>query len=145
MQISHNGLELVKDAEGFRDTAYKDTGGVWTIGYGTTRVDEKPVEQGMHCTEPQASLWLQSDMAAAQTCVNQGVKVPLTQNAFDALCSLCYNIGIAAFRSSTLLRLLNAGDYKGASAQFRRWDMDNGKHIPGLLSRRLRETSLFDT
>jgi lysozyme len=145
MQISHNGLELVKDAEDFRSKAYKDTGGVWTIGYGTIKIAGRPVMEGMTCSEPEAEIWLAVDMAETQTAVNQLVKKPLTQSQYDALCSFVYNVGIGAFQTSSLLRLLNAGDYSGASAQFRRWDMDNGKHIPGLLSRRLRETSLFDT
>lgn len=143
MQLSYNGLEFLKDQEGFRAKAYKDGGGVWTIGYGTTRVDGKPVEEGMTCTESQALVWLGQDTASAQTKLNQLVKVPLRQNQFDALVSFVYNIGEDAFEKSTLLRMLNMGDYMGAYAQMSRWDKDNGKVVLGLTKRRMREQSLF--
>lgn len=144
MQISHTGLGLVKDSEGLRKQAYQDVVGVWTIGYGTIHIDGKPVEPGMTCSEPQASLWLEADMSSVQTMLNQTVRVPLKQGMFDALCSLGYNIGPAALRNSTLIHMLNLGDYTGASKQFLRWDMAGGKHVPGLTARRLREQSLFE-
>ena len=143
MQISYNGLVFLKDQEGFRKLAYKDGGGVWTIGYGTTRVDGKPVEAGQTCTEAQAALWLQADLAWAQSAVNKLVKVPLKQTAFDALVSFVYNIGEEAFRSSTMLRKINLRDLS-ASAEFDRWVHDNGKVVPGLVSRRHRERQMFE-
>jgi lysozyme len=145
MQVSFNGLEILKEHEGFRAEAYKDTGGVWTIGYGTTRVDSKPVIQGMKCTNAQALEWLRADTSSTQTAINQLVRVPINQNQFDALVSFVYNVGEDRFRKSTLLRLLNAGDYTGAANQFPRWNKDNGKVIPGLVSRRLVEQSMFNT
>ncbi len=144
MQISFNGLQFLKDGEGFRKEAYKDTGGVWTIGYGTIKWLGKPVEQGMTITKKEAELALQADLAWAQTAVNKLVKVPLSQNMFDALVSFVYNIGESAFMKSTLLRKLNARDYKGAAQQFLRWKFDNGKEVKGLLNRRIKEKALFE-
>lgn len=145
MQLSHNGIELIKDREGFRGVAYKDTGGVWTVGYGTIKVDGIPVQEGQTCSLEQACLWLENDVRWAQTAVNKAVKVPLNQNQFDALVSFVYNVGEDAFYKSTLLRKLNAGDYHGAAKEFERWVLDNGKVIPGLVSRRHQEEELFES
>lgn len=145
MQISYNGLTLLKELEGFRKEAYKDTGGVWTIGYGTTRVSGKPVEAGLTCTESQAQAWLSDDIAWAQTAVNKLVKVPLKQGMFDALVSFVYNVGEEQFRRSTLLRLLNLKQYIEASKQFAQWKYDNGKVVNGLINRRIKETAMFNS
>ena len=143
MQISYNGIQFLKQWEGFKAQAYKDTGGVWTIGFGTIKWKGLPVGQGMTITEKEAELALQEDLAWAQTAVNQLVRVSLTQNMFDALVSFVYNIGETAFRKSTLLRLLNNGSYTEAAKQFERWKFDNGKVIQGLLNRREAERALF--
>lgn len=145
MQISFNGIETLKELEGFRAEAYKDTGGVWTIGYGTTRVAGIPVQQGQCTTQAEATLWLVSDCSLAQTAVNQSVRVPLRQSQFDALVSFTYNVGIDAFRKSTLLRVLNTGDHAAAAKQFARWVYDNGKLIAGLVGRREIERSMFES
>lgn len=144
MQISHNGIVFIEDAEGFRSTAYKDGGGVWTIGFGTTFIDGQPVEEGMTCTVQQAEVYMQGHLASVQTAVNQLVRVPMKQGMFDALCSFVYNLGVKAFRESTMLTLLNKGQYKEAGAQFDKWVYDNGKVVPGLISRRRRERDMFD-
>ena len=145
MQISFNGIAFLKEREGYRDKAYKDTGGVWTIGYGTTVVQGKPVDSQDTCTEKQATQWLTDDLAWAQTAVNKLVKVPLKQNQFDALVSFVYNIGDYAFSRSTMLRLLNAGQYAKAAAEFDRWIYDNGKVVAGLQLRRNYERALFSS
>lgn len=144
MQISYNGIQFLKKWEGFKAEAYKDTGRVWTIGYGTIKWMGKPVEQGMKMTEKEAELALQADLAWAQTAVNQLVRYPLTQNMFDALVSFVYNVGETAFRKSTLLRLLNQGRKSEAAKQFERWKFDNGKVVQGLLNRREAERALFE-
>lgn len=144
MQISFNGIKFLKDQEGFRERAYKDTGGVWTIGYGTIKINGKPVEQGMTCTEQEAAQWLLADLAWAQSAVNQMVRISLTQSAYDALVSFVYNEGETQFSKSTLLRKLNLGDLAGAAREFDRWVYDNGKIIPGLVSRRHRERQMFE-
>lgn len=145
MQISFNGVKFLTEREGFRDKSYKDTGGVWTIGYGTTKVDGRPVDAGMTCTEKQARQWLTDDLAWAQTAVNKLVRVPLTQNQFDALVSFVYNVGDYAFSRSTMLRLLNAKQLDKAAAEFDKWIYDNGKVIKGLQTRRNFERALFSS
>lgn len=144
MQISYNGIGLLKEREGFSPKAYKDGGGVWTIGYGTTKIDGKPVQEGMTCTVEQATVWLYADLAWAQTAVNQLVRAKLNQNQFDALCVFVYNIGQTAFANSTMLRKLNVNDFIGAGAEFPRWDMDNGRHVRGLAIRRELERNMFE-
>lgn len=144
MQISFKGIEAIKGFEGFRKEAYRDTGGVWTIGYGTTHYQGKPVEAGQTVTEQEAKEALVADLAWAQTAVNQLVKKPLNQRMFDALVSFTYNVGAEAFRKSTLLKLLNEGKYREASNEFTRWKYDNGNIVPGLLKRRLVEQAMFN-
>ena len=144
MQISFNGIKLIKDMEGFEAKAYKCPKGVWTIGYGTTKWIGKPVEAGMTITEKEAELALQSDLAWAQTAVNKLVKVPMKQGMFDALVSFVYNIGESAFANSTLLKLLNKKQYELAAAQFERWVYAGNKVLPGLVKRRKLERNMFE-
>ncbi|MEN8380796.1 lysozyme [Acinetobacter radioresistens] len=142
--ISENGYALIRDFEGFESKAYKDTGGVWTIGYGTIKYpDGRSVKQGDTCTREQAEQWLKSDCRWVDACLDKYVKATISQNQFDALASFVYNIGENQFRSSTLLAKLNAGDYRVAAANFDRWIYDNGKIITGLVNRRAREKALF--
>jgi len=144
MSVSSAGLDLVKNAEGLSLTAYKDSGGVWTIGYGHTA----GVKPGEKITPAQAQQYLKDDMATAENAVRNDVKVPLTQGQFDALVSLTYNVGAGALQSSTLLKKLNAGDYTGAQAQFGKWvygqnSKGNEVILPGLVTRRQNEADLF--
>ena len=144
MQISFNGIKLIKDMEGFRSKAYVCPAGKWTIGYGTTTWMGKPVEAGMTMTEKEAELALQSDLAWAQTAVNKQVKVPLKQGMFDALVSFVYNIGESAFAKSILLCLLNLKQYEQAAAQFGRWVYAGKNVLPGLVRRRRLERTMFE-
>jgi len=141
MNMSDNGLELLQDIEGTRYTAYLDTGGVWTIGVGHTGPE---VVEGLRIDDLQVLAWLKEDVQEAEDAVNGNVKVPLTQNQFDALVSFVFNVGVDAFKKSTMLRMLNAGDYTGAMGQFKRWNMDNGKVFAGLTKRRELEAKLFE-
>lgn len=143
MQFSHDGLELLKSLEGFRDTAYKDGGGVWTIGYGTTRIDGVPVKAGDKTTVAVAEQCLLKDSKNAQDCINKYVGAPLTQNQYDALVCFVYNIGNGAFKTSTMLKMLNMALYSQAATQFRRWIKINGVDSKGLANRRAREENLF--
>ncbi|PRP71817.1 lysozyme [Chromobacterium amazonense] len=86
---------------------------------------------------------MQQDLAKFEVGVSRLVKVQLRQNQFDALVSFSYNLGLGSLQSSTLLRLLNAGDYAGAAGQFILWDKAGGKAVPGLLARRQAEQALF--
>lgn len=141
MKIGQNGLNLIKASEGFRDHAYLDTGGVPTIGYGTTH----GVHMGQVITESQAEEFLKRDVSGAEHTINTMVTVPLTQNQFDALVCFVYNIGDGQFKSSTLLRVLNQGHYDQVPTQLARWNKDNGRVLAGLTTRRANEGKLFES
>lgn len=133
-------LQTIKDSEGLRLKAYLPTkNDVWTIGYGHTH----GVYQGMTITEQQAEQFLHEDVKWSEDAVNQYVHVSLTQNQFDALVSFVFNVGTGNFSNSTLLRLLNKGDYKGAADQFLRWNKQKGVVLNGLTIRRKNERALF--
>lgn len=134
------GLALTKQFEGCVLTAYQDQVGVWTIGYGHTGTD---VKQGMTITEDQASVLLAADVAWAVTCVNRSVTSEINQNQFDAMVDFVFNLGCASFGQSTLLRLVNGGDFADAAPQFLRWNRAGGQVVAGLTKRRQAEMSLF--
>ncbi|WP_191939625.1 lysozyme (plasmid) [Pantoea agglomerans] len=139
MKVSSRGLELIKQSEGIFLQAYRCPANVLTIGYGHTA----GVQPGDVITAKQADTFLQEDVAESVRAVNRLVTVPLTQNQFDALVSFVFNLGIGNFRTSTLLKKLNAGDYTGAADEFSRWVRAGGKQLPGLIKRRDAEKSLF--
>lgn len=146
MKISKLGLNLVRHFEGMYLRGYKCPANVWTIGYGHTGlVDGKPIHGNMIITEEKAIELLQQDMAVFENAVKDSVKVPLTQNQFDALVSFAFNVGAGALRKSTLLRLLNQGKYEEVPAQFLRWNKGGGKVLAGLTRRRKAEGHLFVT
>ncbi len=139
-KLSENGRRFIEVHEGLSLDAYQDGAGIWTIGYGHT----KGVHEGMSCSSLQADEWLSEDVAPCEQAVNADVKVALTQNQFDALCSFCFNLGTASLASSTLLKDLNMGQYLAAADQFLRWVHDaNGNIEPGLVKRRQDERALF--
>ena len=140
MDISDKGLALTKGFESCRLTSYQDVRGIWTIGFGHTGTGIGP---GITWTQEQADAWLKQDMGHACDFVNGHVTVVLSQDQFDSLCDLVYNIGSGNFEESTLLRKLNDGDVFGAAEEFQKWDMAGGQHIPGLLRRRIAERDLF--
>ena len=145
MKAGGHARQILKLSEGLRLTAYPDPGSrdgtPWTIGYGHT----KGVRKGQTITKRQAEEFLTQDLKVYEDAVNRLVKVPLTQNQFDALLSFVYNIGIGAFTHSTLLRVLNRGEYALASKQFPRWNKNDGKEMVGLTNRRAEEKALFDS
>ena len=145
--MSQKGIEHLKLSEGLRLKAYQDTGKVWTIGYGhTSAAGGLKVYQGLVITNAQAEQLLKDDLERmTYPVIKRLVKVDLTQGQFDALCSFIYNLGEGQVSTSTLLKLLNKGDYKGASGQFERWIYDNGKKFDGLVTRRENEQKLFDS
>jgi GH24 family phage-related lysozyme (muramidase) len=132
-------LSLIKEFEGLRLEAYLCPAKVWTIGYGHT----KTAKPGMRITEGGAEALLRHDLEWVESTINKHVKVPLTQNQYDALASFIYNVGAGAFRKSTLLRLLNQGDYDGAAGQFQRWNKAGGQVLKGLTRRRKAEAEKF--
>jgi lysozyme len=144
MQISNTGLDLIKSFEGFIGHMYLCPAGVPTIGYGTTLIEGKPIAPGTVITEDKASELLRQQIDATfAPAVIRHVKVPLNQNQFDALVSWTYNLGEGSLASSTMLKLLNQGDYASVPAQMMRWTKANGVDLPGLVRRRQAEAELF--
>jgi lysozyme len=139
MTYSKSGLSLTESFEGLRLTAYQDSVGKWTIGYGHTL----GVTEGMTCSQAQAEEWLENDINWAVFVVNNIVKVPLSQGEFDGLVDFCFNCGAGNFKSSTLLKLVNAGDMEDAAKEFEKWDHAGGVVVAGLLRRRVAEEQEF--
>ena len=135
-----SNLNLIKESEGLRLYAYLPTPiDRWTIGYGHT----KTAYEGMKITQAGAEELLRQDVMWVEAAILKHVKVPLNQNQFDALGSFIYNLGETNFKDSTLLRVLNSGDYKEAAEQFLRWDKQRGVTLRGLTIRRIKERELF--
>ncbi|HDR2276449.1 TPA: lysozyme [Enterobacter ludwigii] len=144
MQTSDKGIALIKEFEGCKLTAYQDSVGVWTIGYGWTQpVDGKPIRAGMTIKQEIAERLLKTGLVSYESDVSRLVKVGMTQGQFDALVSFTYNLGARSLSTSTLLRKLNAGDYAGAADEFLRWNKAGGKVLNGLSRRREAERALF--
>lgn len=141
MDISDNGVQLIKQFEGFRPMPYQDQAGLWTIGYGVRIPTPNLYPSGI--TMQEAATLLSQHVIPVAAYITSRVTVSLTQNAFDALCSLTYNIGINAFGNSTLLKVLNMGSYTLAANEFLKWDNVNGQPDAGLLNRRQKEQELF--
>lgn len=155
MNISDNGIALLKQIEGVEPKAYLDSGGQLTIGVGHLLnkserhsgkiwIAGKPVKYSAGLADHDIVLLLKSDLAKTEKDVNRLVHVPLNQNQFDALVSFVFNIGSGAFTASTLRRMLNAGDYGAVPGQMRRWVRDNGELVQGLLNRRAKEIALWE-
>tara|TARA_B100000530_G_scaffold132705_1_gene82713 strand:- start:5271 stop:5696 length:426 start_codon:yes stop_codon:yes gene_type:complete len=139
MQTSKTGIDLIKHFEGCELYAYKCPAGVWTIGYGHT----KGVEPGMQITEQDAEDMLKEELIEYESYINDLVTVGLNQNQFDAMVSWVYNLGAGNLKASTLLKVLNAGDYAGVPEQMLRWNKAGGKVLEGLTRRRQAEADLF--
>ena len=141
MNTSQTGVELIKKYEGVRLTAYRDSVGIWTIGYGHTA----GVEQGMTITAEKAEWLLKEDLKIYENYVKQYVKVPLNQNEFDSLVSFTYNVGSGNFQKSVLLTKLNSGLRAAAADEFTKWVYAGGVKLNGLIKRRAEERELFLT
>ena len=139
MTINSEGVKLIKSFEGMELEAYLDAVDVWTIGYGHT----KTAEPGMHITEAQAEELLRQDLEEFEEAVTEAVQVSINPNQFSALVSFCFNLGAGSLFESTLLRLLNQGDFQGAADQFPRWNKAGGQVLEGLTRRRKAERALF--
>ena len=146
MKISESGIELLKRFEGLELEAYQDIAGIWTIGYGHTGADVQP---GMKISERDAEELLRRDLKPREQAVASATKVALNQNEFDALVSFVYNVGAAAFRSSTALKRLNKGDRVGAADALTWWNKATVggvlREVLGLTRRRAAERALFLT
>jgi lysozyme len=140
MKTSVEGKNLIKKFEGLRLSAYQCSAGVWTIGYGHTG----GVKPDAVITEAEAEALLEADLERYEAAVNAAGIPSVTQNQFDALASLCYNIGEAAFGKSTLRRLakVNPNDTR-IKYEFMKWVNAGGKPIEGLRKRREQEAELY--
>jgi len=140
MKISAEGLSLIKKFEGCELEAYQDAVGVWTIGYGHI----KGVQEGMTITRQEAEEMLLEELVEYENHVLNAVENQLDQCMFDALVSWTYNLGPTNLNSSTMLKVLNAGQYAEVPAQMKRWNKAGGKVLEGLVRRREAEALLFE-
>lgn len=144
MKLSQKGVDFIKSHEALRLKAYQDSKGVWTIGWGHT----KGVKPGDVITRAQAEQFIRDDLAWVERVLNadlvSGRDNPIvTQNEYDALCSLVFNIGSQAYLDSTVRRKIKQGDKMGAAHAFGMWIYSNHKIAPGLIPRRDAERRLF--
>lgn len=142
MKTSERGLELIVGFEGYRANWYDDGAGVLTIGFGHTGKLPKGFHAPLSADEA-LDLLVDYDLPRYEKAVTDLVRVPISQNEFDALVSLCYNIGVRAFRDSTLLARLNEGQYNASAFQFEKWVYAGGGKMRGLVRRRNAEKGLF--
>ena len=140
MNISQEGLSLIKKFEGCEYNAYKCAAGVWTIGYGHTA----GVKEGDLVTQQEAENLLTKDLEEFEESVIEAVDMPMSQHQFDALVSWTFNLGPSNLNSSTMLKVLNKGDYEDVPAQIKRWNKAGGKVLEGLTRRREAEALLFE-
>ena len=139
-------LDTIQQFEGLKLKAYKDSVGIWTVGFGNIfNLDTgNPIKEGDEISLETAERWLKIEVDNLQAKMRKVITVPLNDNQWTALTSLAYNIGFGAFKRSTLLRLLNAGASKEEVAkQFLRWNKAGGKEVKGLTNRRQAEFNLF--
>ena len=147
MRTGHAGIEIIKKYEGFSADPYLCPAGVPTIGYGSTRnlsgnritMDDEPVSRDI------AEQLVQMELRHVDAAISKLIKVPLTQNQFDALASFAFNLGSGRLQSSTLRAKVNRLDYDGAADEFPKWRKAAGKVLPGLVRRRAEERQLWLT
>ena len=156
MQMSTHGLELLEQWEGFKPNVYKDSAGLPTIGVGhlltkselssgKIAINGLPVQYSNGLTDQQVLDLLSQDVKPAEQAVTNNVKVPLNQNQFDALVSFTFNVGVGAFTSSTLLKVLNQQQYTEVPTQLLRWTRAGGQVVQGLVNRRQNEINLWNS
>jgi len=155
MQMSEHGLELLKQWEGFKNQLYNDSAGLPTIGVGhlltkselssgKITINGDPVQYSGGLSDQQVLDLLGQDVTPAAQLITNKVTVPLNQNQFDALTSFTFNVGGAAFNGSTLLKVLNQGQFDQVPPQLRRWNKAGGKVVQGLINRRENEIKLWN-
>ena len=140
MAIAKSTLDFITKEEGARNKAYKDTKGLWTIGVGHLIKEDEQHLINETLTNEQVEELLRSDLKWCSEAVETSVKVPLTQNQYDALYSLCFNIGGTNFAKSTVVKKINQNDIQGAADAILMW---NKPEV--LINRRKRERTLFLT
>jgi len=140
MKTNKLGIDMIKRFEGLRLEAYKDVGGVLTIGYGHTDLSIKETDK---ITQARADIFLQKDINNAERIVSKYIKSDINENQFSALVCFVFNIGEGNFRDSTMCKRINASDPK-ASEEFLRWVKVKGQQVQGLVYRRIAEKALYD-
>ena len=146
MKINDAGIRLLKEFEGCKLTSYKDSVGIWTIGYGLTSAAHiVDVKQGMTITQAQAEQYLRQALGQYEEAVHKGTTHEPNPNQNAAMVSLCYNIGPGNFAKSSVLREFNAKNFSKAAAAFLSWNKAGGKVLVGLSRRRQAEKKLFET
>lgn len=146
MLITQSGLDLIKAFEGFRGTAYRCPAGILTIGYGHTSAAGSPtVVAGMKMGKPEAARVLRTDVEGFSEGVRAALRRDLNSNQFSALVSFAYNVGLGAFRASSVLRAVNAGDFESVPRRLNLWIKAGPRVLPGLVKRRAAEGHLFMT
>ena len=144
MKMSDDGLALIREFEGFRGQAYHCPAGVWTIGFGhTSRAGPPAVGPGSKMSHAEASKVLAADAEVFAQGVRESLRREITDAQFSALVSFAYNVGIGAFRSSSVLRAVNAGDFEAVPRRMGMWVKGGGRVLPGLVRRRAAEAALF--
>jgi lysozyme len=155
MQMSRNGRKLLAQWEGVRNAVYDDAAGLPTIGVGhlltqdeldsgTIEINGQEAEYRHGLSDKQVLDLLAQDLVGFEKAVDKAVQVPLSQNQFDALVSFAFNVGTGAFDKSTLLKVLNQGQYDQVPGQLRRWVKAGGKTVDGLVNRREKEIALWN-
>ena len=139
MKISEDGLELIKKFEGCETSAYQDSVGVWTIGFGHT----KDVEEGQTCSIEDAESMLADEMDEYEGYINDMVRVDLQQHEFDSLVAWVYNLGPTNLGESTMLKVLNGGQFDRVPNEMNRWTRAGGEILEGLVRRRQAESLMF--
>lgn len=147
MKINFEGIKLLSELEGLRLTSYKCPAGVWTIGFGNTFYEDgAKVKEGDKITNEEAYHLFYLIATKFEKTINDNLKVEISQNKFNALFCLCYNIGQTTFTNSTLLRLVNINPSDGNIAkEFLKWNKINKVPNKGLTNRRIKESSLYFT
>jgi len=146
MKTGTKGIKLLKSFEGWRSKAYRDSVGVWTIGYGHTSMAGPPkVTPNMTITKAQGEAILKKDLKKYEKAVNDYVRVQLTQEQFDALVSFCYNVGPGNFKKSSVLRYVNARKFDDVPSRLMLWNKAGGKVLRGLTRRRAAEGELWSS
>lgn len=141
---SSDAINLIKQYEGLRLTAYQDSVGIWTIGYGTTTINGVAVYEGQTITQAQADEYLLEHMQSnVSPIINTKVKAPITQSMYDALCCFTYNLGSGNLSKSTLLKELNTTKYLDTATSFLDYNKAGGVVLAGLTKRRSAEKDLF--
>jgi lysozyme len=140
--VNQATIELIKRNEGCELTAYQDSVGVWTIGYGHTGPD---VSAGLRITQDQAEALLRQDLEKFQDGVDDLLGADTSDNQFGAMVSLAFNIGLGHFKTSSVLREHNAGHTQTAADAFLLWNKAGGKELKGLTRRRAEERGLYLT